>query len=151
MPSGFGASVEATATLTRYNLLVPEGSAASVPNAQQRRGPHRFLKPHLLVQIICPFFSRNLKARLAILKLNGTWVLDCPRRSRSLRSATWAGPVAEAPLGWMRAQRSGPAAGERGGGGGRRGRGGRGRWGNVPWTRELGGPEWVEGYQLLPS
>lgn len=49
-------------------------------------------------------------------KLNSIWALGCPRRSGSLRSATWAGPAAEAPPGRLRGARSGPAVDERPGG-----------------------------------
>lgn len=98
--------VGATSTLTRGQ---PSAPAASFPNTRQRRGPHRFLKSHLLFQIVS---FRNLKkTRPAILKLNGIWVLDCPRRPRPLRSATWASrPLAESPRRWLREARSGAAS-----------------------------------------
>lgn len=90
-PRGLWRLAGAASNLTAVRPSGPEGSAACFPNAQERGGPHSFLKPHLLVQIIGPFFFRNLKARFAIPKLNGIRVPHWPRWSGSLRSATWAG------------------------------------------------------------
>lgn len=90
-PRGLWRLAGAASNLTAVRPSGPESSAACFPNAQERGGPHSFLKPHLLVQIIGPFFFRNLKARFAIPKLNGIRVPHWPRWSGSLRSATWAG------------------------------------------------------------
>lgn len=128
----------------RYNLVGPHGSTAGIPNSPQRARAPQLLQPHLLVLIVLPLLSRNLKARLAVPKRNGIWVLDRPGRSGSLRSETWAAPAAEASPGGGAQRARRPAVGEKPGGveaGGTFS----GPFG-VP-----GDPKWVEGHQPLPS